>query len=48
MVKPVEPYDRDFIEAGALLLTFHPEASEHIDRVFADESREGGCKRGWF
>jgi ribulose-phosphate 3-epimerase len=35
----------DFIEAGASYITFHPEASEHIDRSLA-LIRSGGCKAG--
>src|SRR5690554_1487588 len=32
MVKPVDRMITDFAEAGASIITFHPEASEHIDR----------------
>ena len=32
MVKPVDRMIGDFLEAGATYITFHPEASEHIDR----------------
>ena len=32
MVKPVDRMIGDFLEAGASYITFHPEASEHIDR----------------
>ncbi|WP_119393388.1 ribulose-phosphate 3-epimerase [Salinibius halmophilus] len=35
MVKPVDRLIGDFIEAGASMITFHPEASEHIDRSLA-------------
>ncbi|MEN8668556.1 MAG: ribulose-phosphate 3-epimerase, partial [Ketobacter sp.] len=45
MVKPVDRIIGDFIEAGASYITFHPEASEHIDRSLA-MIREGGCKAG--
>jgi ribulose-phosphate 3-epimerase len=45
MVKPVDRIIGDFIEAGASFITFHPEASEHIDRSLA-MIREGGCKAG--
>jgi len=45
MVKPVDRIIGDFIEAGATYITFHPEASEHIDRSLA-MIREGGCKAG--
>jgi ribulose-phosphate 3-epimerase len=33
MVKPVDRIIPDFIAAGASYITFHPEASEHIDRT---------------
>tara|TARA_R110000868_G_scaffold32988_8_gene120186 strand:+ start:340 stop:1014 length:675 start_codon:yes stop_codon:yes gene_type:complete len=45
MVKPVDRIIGDFIEAGASYITFHPEASEHIDRSL-QLIREGGCKAG--
>ncbi|MDH5393123.1 MAG: ribulose-phosphate 3-epimerase [Gammaproteobacteria bacterium] len=45
MVKPVDRIIPDFIEAGASYITFHPEASEHIDRTL-QMIREGGCKSG--
>lgn len=45
MVKPVDRIIGDFIEAGATYITFHPEASEHIDRSLA-MIREGGCQSG--
>ncbi|MFT6914370.1 MAG: ribulose-phosphate 3-epimerase [Motiliproteus sp.] len=45
MVKPVDRMIGDFIEAGASYITFHPEASEHIDRSL-QLIREGGCKAG--
>ena len=45
MVKPVDRIIGDFIEAGASYITFHPEASEHIDRSL-ELIREGGCKCG--
>jgi len=32
MVKPVDRIINDFVQAGASMITFHPEASEHIDR----------------
>lgn len=35
MVKPVDRLIGDFIEAGASMITFHPEASEHVDRSLA-------------
>ena len=45
MVKPVDRIIADFIKAGADIITFHPEASEHIDRSLA-LIREGGAKAG--
>ncbi len=45
MVKPVDRIIPDFAEAGATYITFHPEASEHIDRSLAIV-REHGCKSG--
>jgi len=45
MVKPVDRMIGDFIEAGASYITFHPEASEHIDRSL-QMVRDGGCKSG--
>ncbi|MFL6621822.1 MAG: ribulose-phosphate 3-epimerase [Sulfurifustaceae bacterium] len=45
MVKPVDRIIPDFAEAGATYITFHPEASEHIDRSLA-MIREHGCKSG--
>ncbi|SFV64620.1 Ribulose-phosphate 3-epimerase [hydrothermal vent metagenome] len=45
MVKPVDRIIPDFIKAGASFITFHPEASEHIDRTLG-MIREGGCKAG--
>ncbi|MCK5719290.1 MAG: ribulose-phosphate 3-epimerase [Thiomargarita sp.] len=45
MVKPVDRIIGDFIKAGASYITFHPEASEHIDRSL-QLIREGGCKSG--
>ncbi len=45
MVKPVDRLIGDFIEAGASWITFHPEASEHIDRSL-QMIRDGGCKAG--
>ncbi len=45
MVKPVDRMIVDFIDAGASYITFHPEASEHIDRSL-QLVREGGCKAG--
>lgn len=45
MVKPVDRIIPDFAAAGADWITFHPEASEHIDRSLA-LVREHGCKAG--
>jgi len=45
MVKPVDRIIPDFAKAGASLITFHPEASEHIDRTLG-LIREHGCKAG--
>ncbi|SEM63972.1 ribulose-phosphate 3-epimerase [Halomonas caseinilytica] len=45
MVKPVDRLIGDFIDAGASYVTFHPEASEHIDRSL-QLIRDGGCKTG--
>lgn len=45
MVKPVDRIIPDFIKAGASIITFHPEASEHIDRSL-QLIKEGGCKAG--
>jgi ribulose-phosphate 3-epimerase len=45
MVKPVARIIGDFIEAGASYITFHPEASEHVDRSL-QLIKAGGCKAG--
>ncbi len=45
MVKPVDRIIGDFADAGASYITFHPEASEHIDRSL-QLVRERGCKSG--
>ncbi len=45
MVKPVDRIIPDFAKAGATYITFHPEASEHIDRTL-QLIRESGCKAG--
>ncbi len=45
MVKPVDRIIPDFAKAGATYITFHPEASEHIDRSLA-LVRDCGCKSG--
>jgi ribulose-phosphate 3-epimerase len=45
MVKPVDRIIPDFARAGAAIISFHPEASEHVDRTLA-LIREVGCKAG--
>jgi len=45
MVKPVDRIIPDFAKAGATYITFHPEASEHIDRSLS-LVHENGCKSG--
>ena len=45
MVKPVDRLIPDFAQAGASMITFHPEATEHIDRSL-DLIREHGCQPG--
>ena len=45
MVKPVDRIVADFAKAGAGIISFHPEASEHVDRTIA-LIREHGCKPG--
>lgn len=45
MVKPVDRLIGDFAKAGASYITFHPEASEHIDRSL-QLIRDSGCKAG--
>ncbi len=45
MVKPVDRLVPDFAKAGATYISFHPEASEHVDRTIA-LIRELGCKPG--
>src|SRR6202795_2771578 len=45
MVKPVDRIIPDFAQAGANIISFHPEASEHIDRTIA-LIKEHGCKAG--
>lgn len=45
MVKPVDRIIPDFAKAGASIITFHPEASEHIDRSLA-LIKEQGCQSG--
>jgi ribulose-phosphate 3-epimerase len=45
MVKPVDRLIPDFAKAGANIISFHPEASEHIDRTL-QLIRDHGCKAG--
>jgi len=45
MVKPVDRIIPDFAKAGANIISFHPEASDHVDRTIG-LIRESGCKAG--
>lgn len=45
MVKPVDRIIPDFAKAGANIISFHPEASEHIDRTL-QLIRDSGCRSG--
>ncbi len=45
MVKPVDRIVPDFAKAGAAIVSFHPEASEHVDRTIG-LIRDCGCKAG--
>jgi len=45
MVKPVDRIIGDFAEAGASIITFHPEASDHVDRSL-QLIKEAGCQAG--
>ena len=45
MVRPVDRIVPDFAKAGAGIISFHPEASDHVDRTIA-LIREHGCKAG--
>ncbi|AZQ82929.1 MAG: ribulose-phosphate 3-epimerase [Cognaticolwellia sp.] len=45
MVKPVDSLIPDFAKAGADIITFHPEASDHIDRTL-QLIKDHGCKAG--
>jgi len=45
MIKPVDQIIPDFAKAGASYITFHPEASEHVDRSL-QLIRDNGCKSG--
>lgn len=45
MVRPVDRIVPDFVKAGASIISFHPEASDHIDRTLS-LIRDSGCKAG--
>src|SRR4026209_1092246 len=45
MVRPVDRLVLDFAKAGASIISFHPEASDHVDRTLS-LIRERGCKAG--
>lgn len=45
MVRPVDRIVPDFAKAGASIITFHPEASDHVDRTLA-LIHDNGCKAG--
>ena len=45
MVKPVDRIVPEFAQAGAAIISFHPEASEHVDRTIG-LIRDNGCKAG--
>lgn len=45
MVKPVDSLVPGFASAGASIISFHPEASEHVDRTIG-LIKDGGCKAG--
>jgi ribulose-phosphate 3-epimerase len=45
MVKPVDRIIPDFAKSGATFISFHPEASEHVDRTI-ELIRENGCRPG--
>ena len=45
MISPVDNFIEEFAKAGADIITFHPEASEHIDRNL-QQIRDAGCKAG--
>jgi ribulose-phosphate 3-epimerase len=45
MVSPVDRIVGDFAEAGAAIISFHPEATQHVDRTIA-LIREAGCRPG--
>jgi ribulose-phosphate 3-epimerase len=45
MVSPVDPLVTDFAKAGATSISFHPEATQHVDRTI-QHIRDSGCKPG--
>ncbi len=45
MIRPVDSIIPDFVRAGATYISFHPEASDHVDRTLG-LIREQGCKAG--
>jgi len=45
MVKPVDALVPEFAKAGASIISFHPEATEHVDRTIA-LIKQNGCKAG--
>jgi ribulose-phosphate 3-epimerase len=45
MVRPVDRIIPDFVKAGANIISFHPEASDHVDRTIG-LIRQSGCKAG--
>jgi ribulose-phosphate 3-epimerase len=45
MVSPVDPLVTDFARAGATNISFHPEATQHVDRTI-QHIRDSGCKPG--
>jgi len=45
MVKPVDPLVSEFAKAGAGIISFHPEASDHVDRTIA-LIKDHGCRAG--
>lgn len=45
MVSPVDAAIQDFVDAGASYITFHPEATNHVDRSL-QLIKNGGCKAG--
>jgi len=45
MVSPVDPLVSDFAKAGATNISFHPEATQHVDRTI-QHIRDSGCKPG--